>query len=115
MKSYYLKHAEMKNIPNVLALPLLNMDLVSVIVTLHRHDSMLDTNEMIMIAMTVLGSKTNRTSRSANQHTIIVKTNKAEPRHYYDAMPTEGSTREVVNLRQTNNCLTTKDNTIDYD
>ncbi|MGA6989867.1 MAG: hypothetical protein WBX81_05590 [Nitrososphaeraceae archaeon] len=40
----------MKNIPNVLALPLLNLDLVSVIVTLHRHDSMLDTNKMIMIA-----------------------------------------------------------------
>ena len=84
----------MKNIPNVLALPLLNLDLVSVIVTLHRHDSMLDTNKMIMIAM-MRGSKTNRTSRSANQHTIIVKTNKAEPRHYYDAMPTEGNTREV--------------------
>ena len=49
---------------------------------------------MIMIVM-VRGAKPDRISHSANQHTIIMKTNKAEPRHYYDGTPAEDNTREV--------------------
>lgn len=81
----------MKNIPNVLALSLSNLDLVSVnvAVTLHRHNSMLDTNE-IMIVMR-RGPKTNRTSRSANHHMIIVEKNKA----YYDGMSAEVNASDV--------------------
>ena len=65
----------MKNILNVLALPLLNLDRVSVnvAVTLHRHNSMLDTNEMMMTVMT-RGSKDEQNEPlSQSTHTIIVK------------------------------------------
>jgi hypothetical protein len=41
------------------------------------------------------GPKTDRTRRPANHHMIIVETNKAEPRHYYDDMLAEGNTRDV--------------------
>ena len=65
--------------------------------------------------MNAPGSKTNRTSRSANQHTIIGKTNKANQGITMTLCQQKAIQEKSVNPRQTNNCLTTKDNTIDYD
>jgi hypothetical protein len=80
---------------NVLELLLLNLHLanIGVVVKLHRHNNMLDTNRMMIIVMQ--DPKTERTSRLANQRMIMVEAGYAESKAHHDSMSVERNTRDV--------------------